>query len=89
MRIKDASTEELVYLSLWDKWTDEVMELAAKGQRLPVRNDELLIAYFEHIGEEPPRKGSPICMMFQAFIAGINTLLTEMRLNEEGKEETK
>ena len=70
MKLEEATREELLFLSFWDKWTDEMVDASKNGFVVSDRLDDLLLAYFEKIGEKPPVKGSPICLMFRGFVAG-------------------
>lgn len=85
MKLEDFTREELVYLKLWSEWIDEMEEMARRGCVVSDREDDLLIAYFENIGERPPVKGSPICFMFRAFIAGVDKGIDIMMDLEPGE----
>lgn len=88
MKVEEATREELMYLSLWDKWTDEMAEAGRKGLVVSDRLDDLLIAYFECNGVKPPTKGSPICLMFRGFVAGMEMgVEVMMDLEQDEKEE--
>ena len=84
MTLQEASPEELLYLQLWEKWQDHIVENGDKSQR--EREAQLLTAHYKNYGLKPPTEKSPLSLMFSSFIGGGGTdstragrLLTERR----------
>ena len=62
--------KEAIYLKAWGAWMDDVVEKMKRGEDT-TRLQELLIYCVEASGDKPPTMGSPICLMFVAFVAGL------------------
>lgn len=73
MTLQEASPEELLYLQLWEKWQDHIVENGDKSQR--EREAQLLTAHYKNYGLKPPTEKSPLSLMFSSFIGGVQTVL--------------
>lgn len=73
MTLQEASPEELLYLQLWEKWQDHIVENGDKSQR--EREAQLLTAHYKNYGLKPTTEKSPLSLMFSSFIGGVQTVL--------------